>query len=116
MAWSFSLSDRVVRKNSYSHSVDVLGGIVAICLLSFSFSHTHSFSLSLYLTPSPTLHQFHGAPDFYEAMLKHFNIVFTALFSLECILKIIAFGPLVGLMSSFLFICMLLIWQRLSMI
>uniref|UniRef100_A0A8C7U6W7 Voltage-dependent N-type calcium channel subunit alpha n=1 Tax=Oncorhynchus mykiss TaxID=8022 RepID=A0A8C7U6W7_ONCMY len=38
--------------------------------------------------------KFHGAPDFYEAMLKHFNIVFTALFSLECILKIIAFGPL----------------------
>nr|XP_046203639.1 voltage-dependent N-type calcium channel subunit alpha-1B-like [Oncorhynchus gorbuscha] len=38
--------------------------------------------------------KFHGAPDFYEAMLKHFNMVFTALFSLECILKIIAFGPL----------------------
>ncbi|XP_071401812.1 calcium channel, voltage-dependent, N type, alpha 1B subunit, a, partial [Centroberyx affinis] len=38
--------------------------------------------------------KFHGAPDFYEAMLKNLNIVFTALFSLECILKIIAFGPL----------------------
>lgn len=41
-------------------------------------------------------HQFHGAPDFYEAMLKYLNIVFTALFSLECVLKIIAFGPLVS--------------------
>lgn len=40
--------------------------------------------------------QFHGAPEFYEAMLKNLNIVFTTLFSLECILKIIAFGPLVG--------------------
>lgn len=40
--------------------------------------------------------QFHGAPDFYEAMLKNLNIVFTTLFSLECILKIIAFGPLVS--------------------
>ncbi|XP_036382022.1 calcium channel, voltage-dependent, N type, alpha 1B subunit, a [Megalops cyprinoides] len=38
--------------------------------------------------------KFHGAPELYEAMLKYLNIVFTALFSLECILKIIAFGPL----------------------
>uniref|UniRef100_A0A8C7L185 Voltage-dependent N-type calcium channel subunit alpha n=1 Tax=Oncorhynchus kisutch TaxID=8019 RepID=A0A8C7L185_ONCKI len=38
--------------------------------------------------------KFHGAPELYEAMLKHLNIVFTALFTLECILKIIAFGPL----------------------
>ncbi|KAJ8379702.1 hypothetical protein SKAU_G00004800 [Synaphobranchus kaupii] len=38
--------------------------------------------------------KFHGAPVFYEAMLKYLNIVFTALFSLECVLKIIAFGPL----------------------
>lgn len=32
----------------------------------------------------------------YESMLKYLNIVFTALFTLECILKIIAFGPLVS--------------------
>ncbi|XP_048857068.1 calcium channel, voltage-dependent, N type, alpha 1B subunit, a isoform X1 [Brienomyrus brachyistius] len=38
--------------------------------------------------------KFHGAPDLYEAMLKYLNIVFTALFSLECILKMIGFGPL----------------------
>uniref|UniRef100_A0A8C9RQJ7 Voltage-dependent N-type calcium channel subunit alpha n=1 Tax=Scleropages formosus TaxID=113540 RepID=A0A8C9RQJ7_SCLFO len=38
--------------------------------------------------------KFYGAPEVYEAMLKYLNIVFTALFSLECILKIIAFGPL----------------------
>lgn len=44
--------------------------------------------------------QFHGAPDFYEAMLKYLNIVFTTLFSLECILKIIAFGPLVCISNS----------------
>ncbi len=44
----------------------------------------------------PLVFQFHGAPDFYEVMLKNLNIVFTTLFSLECILKIIAFGPLVG--------------------
>lgn len=40
--------------------------------------------------------QFYGAPDLYESMLKYLNIVFTALFTLECILKIIAFGPLVS--------------------
>ncbi|XP_067106473.1 voltage-dependent N-type calcium channel subunit alpha-1B [Osmerus mordax] len=38
--------------------------------------------------------KFHGAPDLYESMLKYLNIVFTSLFTLECILKIIAFGPL----------------------
>ncbi|KAM4635714.1 voltage-dependent N-type calcium channel subunit alpha-1B [Polymixia lowei] len=38
--------------------------------------------------------KFYGAPELYEAMLKYLNIVFTALFTLECILKIIAFGPL----------------------
>ncbi|KAG7279266.1 hypothetical protein CRUP_033202 [Coryphaenoides rupestris] len=38
--------------------------------------------------------KFYGAPVPYEAMLKYLNIIFTALFTLECILKIIAFGPL----------------------
>ncbi|XP_031711449.1 voltage-dependent N-type calcium channel subunit alpha-1B-like isoform X6 [Anarrhichthys ocellatus] len=38
--------------------------------------------------------KFDGAPVLYESMLKNLNIVFTALFTLECILKIIAFGPL----------------------
>nr|XP_061836742.1 voltage-dependent N-type calcium channel subunit alpha-1B isoform X2 [Nerophis lumbriciformis] len=38
--------------------------------------------------------KFYGAPDIYESMLKYLNIVFTALFTLECILKVIAFGPL----------------------
>lgn len=40
--------------------------------------------------------QFYGAPDLYESMLKYLNIVFTGLFTLECILKIIAFNPLVS--------------------
>ncbi|KAK9532840.1 hypothetical protein VZT92_010206 [Zoarces viviparus] len=38
--------------------------------------------------------KFDDAPVLYETMLKNLNIVFTALFTLECILKIIAFGPL----------------------
>ncbi|XP_026090474.1 voltage-dependent N-type calcium channel subunit alpha-1B isoform X7 [Carassius auratus] len=38
--------------------------------------------------------KFHGAPTQYEDMLKWLNIIFTALFTLECILKVIAFGPL----------------------
>ncbi|CAG5867207.1 unnamed protein product, partial [Menidia menidia] len=38
--------------------------------------------------------KFYGAPDLYESMLKYLNIVFTGLFTLECILKIIAFNPL----------------------
>ncbi|TRY57661.1 hypothetical protein DNTS_025899 [Danionella cerebrum] len=38
--------------------------------------------------------KFHDAPKPYEDMLKWLNIIFTALFTLECILKVIAFGPL----------------------
>uniref|UniRef100_A0A3B4ZNK0 Ion transport domain-containing protein n=1 Tax=Stegastes partitus TaxID=144197 RepID=A0A3B4ZNK0_9TELE len=38
--------------------------------------------------------KFYGAPELYESMLKYLNIVFTSLFTLECILKIIAFNPL----------------------
>lgn len=33
-------------------------------------------------------------------MLKYLNIVFTALFSMECVLKIIAFGPLVTIITD----------------
>ncbi|XP_051928748.1 voltage-dependent R-type calcium channel subunit alpha-1E-like isoform X2 [Hippocampus zosterae] len=33
-----------------------------------------------------------GAPTAYEAVLKHLNTAFTVLFSIECVLKIMAFG------------------------
>ncbi|XP_060096670.1 voltage-dependent P/Q-type calcium channel subunit alpha-1A isoform X2 [Heteronotia binoei] len=36
--------------------------------------------------------KYYNASHLYEQVLKMFNIVFTALFSLECVLKIIAFG------------------------
>lgn len=39
--------------------------------------------------------QFYTESKAYEDMLKWLNIIFTALFTLECILKIIAFGLLV---------------------
>ncbi|KAI4877779.1 hypothetical protein NFI96_032999 [Prochilodus magdalenae] len=38
--------------------------------------------------------KYYGASDTYEKMLGNLNIVFTSLFSLECVLKIIAFGAL----------------------
>ncbi|XP_076838432.1 voltage-dependent P/Q-type calcium channel subunit alpha-1A isoform X3 [Brachyhypopomus gauderio] len=38
--------------------------------------------------------KYYGASDTYEKMLANLNIVFTSLFSLECVLKIIAFGAL----------------------
>ncbi|XP_048875915.1 probable voltage-dependent N-type calcium channel subunit alpha-1B isoform X1 [Brienomyrus brachyistius] len=38
--------------------------------------------------------KFYKAPEEYENMLRFLNMIFTALFSLECIFKIIAFGPL----------------------
>uniref|UniRef100_A0A8C1XMC6 Voltage-dependent N-type calcium channel subunit alpha n=1 Tax=Cyprinus carpio TaxID=7962 RepID=A0A8C1XMC6_CYPCA len=37
--------------------------------------------------------KYHGAPLTYDAVLKNLNIVFTTLFFMECVLKIIAFGP-----------------------
>lgn len=50
------------------------------------------------LRPWPTLssRQFYDAPYEYELMLKCLNIVFTSMFSMECVLKIVAFGVLVG--------------------
>ncbi|KAJ0001017.1 hypothetical protein NQD34_006037 [Periophthalmus magnuspinnatus] len=38
--------------------------------------------------------KYDGASDTYEAVLANLNIVFTSLFSMECVLKIIAFGAL----------------------
>ncbi|XP_060927000.1 calcium channel, voltage-dependent, N type, alpha 1B subunit, a [Limanda limanda] len=54
----------------------------------------YSIMIMIALNTVVLMMKFHGAPDSYEAMLKNLNIVFTTLFSLECILKIIAFGPL----------------------
>ncbi|XP_016369766.1 calcium channel, voltage-dependent, N type, alpha 1B subunit, a [Sinocyclocheilus rhinocerous] len=54
----------------------------------------YSIMIMIALNTVVLMMKFHGAPGFYEAMLKYLNIVFTALFSMECILKIIAFGPL----------------------
>lgn len=45
--------------------------------------------------------QFYDAPYEYELMLKCLNIVFTSMFSMECVLKIIAFGVLVGALAPF---------------
>lgn len=39
--------------------------------------------------------QYYSAPCTYELALKYLNIAFTMVFSLECVLKIIAFGFLV---------------------
>uniref|UniRef100_A0A669C7T6 Voltage-dependent calcium channel type A subunit alpha-1 n=1 Tax=Oreochromis niloticus TaxID=8128 RepID=A0A669C7T6_ORENI len=36
--------------------------------------------------------KYYSAPPAYEAVLKHLNTAFTVLFSVECILKILAFG------------------------
>lgn len=40
--------------------------------------------------------QYYSAPYTYELALKYLNIAFTMVFSLECVLKIIAFGFLVS--------------------
>lgn len=40
--------------------------------------------------------QYYSAPAAYDTVLKHLNTAFTVLFSLECILKIMAFGFVVS--------------------
>lgn len=50
---------------------------------------------SLRPTPRP-FPQFYGASQAYDNVLRVFNIVFTSLFSLECLLKVLAFGILVS--------------------
>uniref|UniRef100_A0A4W6G325 Voltage-dependent N-type calcium channel subunit alpha n=1 Tax=Lates calcarifer TaxID=8187 RepID=A0A4W6G325_LATCA len=54
----------------------------------------YSIMIMIALNTVVLMMKFHGASDLYEVMLKNLNIVFTILFTLECILKIIAFGPL----------------------
>ncbi|XP_062873915.1 calcium channel, voltage-dependent, N type, alpha 1B subunit, a [Trichomycterus rosablanca] len=54
----------------------------------------YSIMIMIALNTVVLMMKYYRAPDAYEAMLKYLNIVFTFLFSLECILKIIAFGPL----------------------
>ncbi|KAL1275212.1 hypothetical protein QQF64_028026, partial [Cirrhinus molitorella] len=54
----------------------------------------YSIMIMIALNTVVLMMKFYGAPLLYEVMLRNLNIVFTALFSMECILKIIAFGPL----------------------
>lgn len=66
-----------------------------------AFSHLtvvllSKLSLNIFTVCFTFCPQFYDAPVLYESMLKYLNIVFTALFTLECVLKIIAFGPLVS--------------------
>uniref|UniRef100_A0A4W3GWN8 Ion transport domain-containing protein n=1 Tax=Callorhinchus milii TaxID=7868 RepID=A0A4W3GWN8_CALMI len=44
--------------------------------------------------------KFSDQPESYDNVLKYLNIVFTILFSFECILKIIAFGALVSVYTG----------------
>lgn len=46
------------------------------------------------------LFQHHSAPTAYDMVLKHLNTAFTVLFSLECILKIMAFGLVVRMNTT----------------
>lgn len=51
--------------------------------------------LGVWFFPLFSSRQYYSAPCTYELALKYLNIAFTMVFSLECVLKIIAFGFLV---------------------
>lgn len=55
-------------------------------------SHLKGSGLSLLFSSR----QYYSAPCTYELALKYLNIAFTMVFSLECVLKVIAFGFLVS--------------------
>lgn len=55
----------------------------------------YSILLTPALVPYFLYSQYYSAPPAYEAVLKHLNTAFTVIFSVECILKIMAFGLLV---------------------
>lgn len=40
--------------------------------------------------------QFHGAPLYFTDILSYFNLFFTLLFTVECIFKMVSFGPRVS--------------------
>lgn len=37
--------------------------------------------------------QFHGAPMYFTDILSYFNLFFTMLFTIECVFKLVSFGP-----------------------
>lgn len=61
---------------------------------------TCSFSCGFCPTVPLFYFQYYSAPPAYEAVLKHLNMAFTVIFSVECILKIMAFGFLVRFKSD----------------
>lgn len=76
------------------HSVPRAGGGTASPSPSPSAvpSHLKGSGLSLLFSSR----QYYSAPCTYELALKYLNIAFTMVFSLECVLKVIAFGFLVS--------------------
>lgn len=68
------------------------GGGTASPSASEAPSHLKGSGLSLLFSSR----QYYSAPCTYELALKYLNIAFTMVFSLECVLKVIAFGFLVS--------------------
>uniref|UniRef100_W5KNP2 Voltage-dependent calcium channel type A subunit alpha-1 n=1 Tax=Astyanax mexicanus TaxID=7994 RepID=W5KNP2_ASTMX len=61
-------------------------------VVSPSFEYTVLVMIALNTVVLMMKLQYHSAPAAYDTVLKHLNTAFTVLFSLECILKIMAFG------------------------
>lgn len=77
---------------------------MCVCLYVFMFGLSvagHEFVVMNVFCPCVSLcFQYDEASKNYEAVLANLNIVFTSLFSMECVLKIIAFGVLVRACTS----------------
>lgn len=68
--------------------------------LSWDSHQPRGWQAPSWLAVSVSFQQYYSAPYTYELALKYLNIAFTMVFSLECVLKIIAFGFLVSRCSS----------------
>ena len=71
-------------------------GVWATADLPWDRHQPRGWQVPSWLAMSLSFHQYYSAPYTYELALKYLNIAFTMVFSLECILKIIAFGFLVS--------------------
>lgn len=95
--WQFVVSP------PFEYSIMALIALNTIVLMMKVHSHPLPFVLTLSALNQQHLFcrlQFDGASETYDDVLKYLNIVFTTFFFMESILKIIAFGPLVGLRAS----------------
>ncbi len=67
---------------------------------------TMHFFLTTALSSSSSAHsQYHGAPLLFMDILSYMNLTFTMCFTVECVLKLISYGPGVNYRNTDILYC-----------